>query len=359
MRLLIHNTIILVSVAGLAAALQPLAYADSQPFLPGPVQFASTVPANGDLNPYGVATVPWNFPTGGLLNPGDILVSNFNSSQNLQGTGTTIVQLRGGQQQLFYQSGGTITGLSGALAILSSGYVIVGAFPTTDGTCATVSAGSLVVLDKNANVVANWSAAAKINGPWGMTVDDEGEFARLFVSNALSGTVIRIDMWTLYGTVQIQRAVQIASGYSWRCDPAALVVGPTGLAYNKASGTLYVASTEDNAVYAVANAGFSLADQGVGTLIYSDTAHLHGPLELTTAPNGDLLVSDADVINSDPAQPSEIVEFTTAGQFVKQMSVNPNQGASFGVEVVVVNGSAQFSAVDDSANGLYVWTIPQ
>src|SRR5947209_3024775 len=53
----------------------------------------STVPANGDVNPYGVAFVPASFPGGGVLNPGDVLVSNFNNSKNLQGTGTTIVRV--------------------------------------------------------------------------------------------------------------------------------------------------------------------------------------------------------------------------------------------------------------------------
>jgi hypothetical protein len=61
-------------------------------FLPSPIQTASTIPANGDVNPYGVAFVPLGFP-GGILNPGDVLVSNFNNSQNLQGTGTTIVRI--------------------------------------------------------------------------------------------------------------------------------------------------------------------------------------------------------------------------------------------------------------------------
>jgi len=49
---------------------------------------ASTVPPNGDVNPYGVAVVPMSM---GSLVQGDVLVSNFNNSQNLQGTGTTIV----------------------------------------------------------------------------------------------------------------------------------------------------------------------------------------------------------------------------------------------------------------------------
>lgn len=62
------------------------------PFLPNPVLSVSTVPVNGDVNPYGVAFVPQDFPTGGILNPGDILVSNFNNALNLQGTGTNYHQ---------------------------------------------------------------------------------------------------------------------------------------------------------------------------------------------------------------------------------------------------------------------------
>lgn len=51
----------------------------------------TTVPANGDENPYGVAFVPEGFPGGGQIKAGDVLVSNFNDSANIQGTGTTIV----------------------------------------------------------------------------------------------------------------------------------------------------------------------------------------------------------------------------------------------------------------------------
>ena len=53
---------------------------DEGAFLPAPVRPVSTVPANGDQNPYGVAFVPPGFPAGGPLNPGDILVSNFNNA---------------------------------------------------------------------------------------------------------------------------------------------------------------------------------------------------------------------------------------------------------------------------------------
>src|SRR5579863_4910190 len=62
---------------------------------------ASTVPSNGDVNPYGVAVVP---ATTGKLVKNHILVSNFNDAGNSQGTGTTIVQINpGGAQELFAQ----------------------------------------------------------------------------------------------------------------------------------------------------------------------------------------------------------------------------------------------------------------
>ena len=64
----------------------------------------STVPANGDVNPFGIAFVSKTFLAGGLLNPGDVLVSNFNNNQNVQGTGATIVKIApNGQQSLFFQ----------------------------------------------------------------------------------------------------------------------------------------------------------------------------------------------------------------------------------------------------------------
>src|SRR5690242_21955656 len=50
----------------------------------------STVPANGDVNPYGTVLVT---RTQGSLVSGNVLISNFNNSKNLQGTGTTIVQV--------------------------------------------------------------------------------------------------------------------------------------------------------------------------------------------------------------------------------------------------------------------------
>ena len=98
---------------------------------------SSTVPSNGDINPYGVFAVP---KTVGRLNRGSILVSNFNASNNFQGTGTTIVQISPtGNFSLFAQIDPTTgpcpggVGLTTALVVLRSGWVIVGSLPTMDG----------------------------------------------------------------------------------------------------------------------------------------------------------------------------------------------------------------------------------
>ena len=93
-------------------------------------------------------------------------------------------------------------------------------------------------------------------------------------------------------------------------------------------------------------------------MIYEDTTHLHGALAMVKAPNGHLLVSNNDAINADPKQPSEIVEFTIEGKFVKQTPVDPNPGGSFGLGVMTSGDVARFGAVDDNANSILIWTLP-
>jgi hypothetical protein len=63
------------------------------------------------------------------------------------------------------------------------------------------------------------------------------------------------------------------------------------------------------------------------------------------------------VINSDPNQPSEIVEFTVMGKFVTQYSVDPSQGGSFGLAVRVTGTAATFAAVDDNTPSLLIFTL--
>jgi uncharacterized protein (TIGR03118 family) len=221
-----------------------------------PLQSIPTVPANGDVNPYGVAFVPPDIARGGKLQAGDILVSNFNNSMNQQGTGSTIVEIGpNGQQSLFFQGPSTGIGLTTALGVLKRGFVLVGNVPTTDGTSATIQPGSLMIIDKNGNLVENLTDSALLNGPWDLTIHDQGNIAQVFVSNVLSGTVTRIDLKIPeHGNPIVESETQIASGFAHRADPAALEVGPTGLAYDAKHDILYVASTADNAIFAIADA---------------------------------------------------------------------------------------------------------
>src|SRR5271166_4980313 len=140
-----------------------------QPFLP---LVASTVPANGDQNPYGVAFVPFGFPEG-RLNPGDVLVSNFNNAANFQGFGTTVVRVQPNGQTSVFANTGTVTGLTDAFGIINQGFVFVGSVSTKDGTDSTVSGGPLLVLDASGNVVD--SISLPLDGPWGLAIN-QGSF---------------------------------------------------------------------------------------------------------------------------------------------------------------------------------------
>jgi len=118
-------------------------------------QVASSVPGNGDVNPYGVAVVP---ASAGRLTAGDTLVSNFNDKANVQGTGTTIAEISPtGSARTFARlsampagqacPGGI--GLTTALGILPGGWVVVGSLPTTTGGVlpSLDPAGCLIVLN--------------------------------------------------------------------------------------------------------------------------------------------------------------------------------------------------------------------
>ena len=328
-------------IAAATVALAPMtaAGASERPFLPKTI-VSSTVPENGDVNPYGVAIVPAGFPSGGTIAPGDVLVSNFNNSDNLQGTGTTIIKLTpnglvspAGQATEFFK--GSFPGLTTALGVLKRGFVLVGSVSTADGKFATIEAGPLLFLDRNGDVIPPSPFTMKLDGPWDLTIDDEFDHARVFVSNVLNGTVTRLDLAITPSTVTVNAATVIASGYTFQENDAALILGPTGLAYDPEADVLFVASTADNAIFKVPHAGISSGSSGRGKIIFQDD-HLRGPLSLAFAPNGDLITANGDAVNDDPTQPSEIVEFTRKGRFVRQFNVDAAQGGAFGIAIAKV-----------------------
>lgn len=337
-------------------------------FLPE-YRVSSTVPPNGDLNPYGVAFVPSGFPNGGKISPGDVLVSNFNDMNNCQGQGTTIIQYTPSNSNDSVASPNTATqffaspqlGLSTALGVLKGGFVIVGNVPSgmeEGGKCsAAPSRGTLQVVDRHGTVVNTLtdSVGGFYDSPWDLTIKDNGNTAQLFVSNVLTGTVARLDLAVGRSNVTIQHQYIIANGYMHGVNSSAFVLGPTGLALDQ-SGNLFVASTGDNVIYKVSNASKPVPPVPVnkGAVAFSDL-HLRGPLALVFSPTGTLLTANGDAVDADPVHPSEIVEFTTAGKFISEFNIEATEGGAFGLAINTNTSTVfNFAAVDDITNSVII-----
>jgi hypothetical protein len=321
----------------------------------------STVPANGDVNPYGLAIVPNSV---GRLHAGELLVSNFNDKQNNQGTGTTIDELTtAGRSTLFATvsakslpgncPGGV--GLTTALNVLPGGYVVVGSLPTTNGKSATARYGCLLVLDADGKPVET-IAGAQIQGPWDSTALTQGAMTTLFVSNVLNGgaakgvhaidnsTVLRIRLESGPGQPPKVLSQQvIANGIPWIDSPTALAIGPTGLAL-ASNGTLYLADTLANRITAIPQALTRTSPATAGGTTVTEGGKLKEPLGLALAPNGDILTTNAG--------DGDIVETTPTGKQLTAQLADAKTGAGslFGL-VVAPDGSGVYF-VDDGENTL-------
>jgi hypothetical protein len=357
--LLARKTILAVAVALVASP------AIAQSYI-GPLNnvttVASTIPANGDINPYGIVRVDRSV---GKLVRGNILISNFNASSNLQGTGTTIMQITpGGAVSQFAQidanslpeacPGGV--GLTTALAVFNKGWVIVGSLPTADGTSATAQAGCLIVLDSMGNVVETFSGAP-INGPWDMTAVDLGNTAALFFTNVLNGTVAAAGNMVHDGTVvrmwldltgllpnAVSTAV-IGQGFPERTDPAALVIGPTGVGYDRIHDVLYVADSLSNRIAAISGALTRTTATRLGSTV-SMGGSLNDPLGVTLAPNGDILTvngNDGRIVETTPAG------MQVAAKFIDTTGNPQGAGALFGL---IARAGIGVYFVDDGSNTL-------
>ena len=367
---------------------------DDQAVLPGLTKIktvASTVPANGDVNPYGVAQVK---RTVGNLRAGHILVSNFNNSGNFQGEGSTIVDVApDGTMSVFAALNPTSLpnpvslaagscpggiGLTTALVVLKQGWVIVGSLPTANQGTTFTGPGCLIVLDSLGHPQETFYGSL-VNGPWDMTAFDGDREASLFVTNVLNGTVAAGGTVVHKGTVTrlnltvsasappaLQSITIIGSGFPERTDPAALVIGPTGVGLRAScagdgddcahhegdddgdhhdSSLLYVADTLSNRVAVIDRALTRTTTARIGRTL-SSGGSLNGPLGLVVTPSGTVLT-----VNSGDGFITEISPH--GGQVAKMQLDNtgspPGAGALFGL---TFDPTAGVYFVDDASNTL-------
>jgi len=244
-------------------------------------------------------------------------------------------------------------GLTTALVALRSGWVIVGSLPTRGGKVS--GPGCLIVLDQWGHVRETF-AGRGINGPWDMTALDLGSQAVLFVTNVLNGTVqakggtvfrgtvLRLNLQVpRFGLPWIQFDTTIGSGFAEHLDPAALVIGPTGVGLGR-NGTLYVADTVANRIAAIPDAVFRVFSAGRGFTVSRGGA-LNGELGLVVAPGGDILT-----VNSGNGNLVEVTPFG-AQVAVRALDVSgspPGAGALFGLAVKPHHRAVYF--VDDATN---------
>ena len=87
---------------------------------------------------------------------------------------------------------------------------------------------------------------------------------------------------------------------------------------------------------------------------------LQGPLGLIFAPNGDLITANADPAHFPPSatDPSEIIEITPHGTFVRKFSIDPNPGSAFAVDTNNNRHVSQFVYVDDFVSNCTIWKLP-
>lgn len=335
----------------------------------------TTAIANGDLNPYAVVVAP---VSSGKIQKDDVLIDNFNDISNLQGTGTTIVDYNPSTKQVSLfakvpknlpQCPGGI-GLTAAMTMLKSGWIIVGSTPSTDGTTRTKGKGCLIVLDNQGNVTGVLSGG-DIDGPWGnMAVIDNGKTAVLFVSNAgldippydkldpetglpvviKKSNVVRIELDIPDGKPPAAKSwTVIADGLGARADKDAFMIGPTGIALAPDGTTLYVSDAVSNRIIAIDNATTRKDSAGTGREIVKGGL-LKRPLAMAMTAQGHLLVTNA--LNGEVVEIDPIAGKMVYAQWIDndQAQSPPGNGDLFGL-AMTPDGKG-FYYVEDDMNTL-------
>ncbi len=327
------------------------------------VMVGSTVAANGDNNPYGIAVVPSNFvPTAGSLwQPGDIIVSDFNNASGTAGAGSSIVRIRNGvtttiSQGALYGTAGLAFNANGAALWTSdigptpsanpSGDVSIilgNSNPTGSAVGSTAGSGTINNTTTASNAVTN-----SFNGPWGEAFNGNGSAPAFFWSNINDGKIYEIshlgqpfgsDLITLLGQVPWGPASAMASS-------SATNLGPSAIVYSAKLGTLYVTDSYNNTLYGISG----VATGAPVTKVIAQGGSLNSPIGVTINPiNGNLLIANGGV--------NTIVEINPmTGATVGSRNVAPSEpaGSLFGIQAVTQSdGSVAIYYLNDTENSVH------
>ncbi len=328
------------------------------------VMVSSTVAANGDNNPYGIAVVPSSFvPTAGSLwQPGDVIVSDFNNAAGTAGAGSSIVRIRNGvattiSQGALYGTAGLAFNANGAALWTSdigptpsggpSGDVSVvlgNNNPTGAALASTGGAGTINNTTTASNAVTN-----SFNGPWGEAFNGNASAPAFFWSNVNDGKIYEIshltapnfgsDTITLLGTVPWGTASGAPSS-------SATNLGPSAIVYSAKTDTLYVTDSFNNALYGISG----IASGTPTTTMIAQGGSLNAPIGVTINPlNGNLFIANGGV--------NTIVEINPmTGATVGSRNVAPSEpaGSLFGIQAVTQSdGSLAIYYLNDTENSLH------
>ena len=284
----------------------------------------STVPANGEQNPYGLDVAKTD---AGKLEAGDLVVCDFNNAANVQGTGSTIIALHPhpGATTRFVAQDPSLLGCT-ALALAPSDFIWAAAFAANDNPIFSPG-GSLVTT----------LAGGPWHGPFGQAFSPHsGPFgsAAFYESNASDGSIVRINLPSFTFDV-IVRGLPVNGGV-----PGS-ILGPSGLQYEKKHDRLYIVDGTNNALYALCHVS-TIPAGGItvtgGTTFSGPFKHrarvvfsgppLNGPISSALLANGHLVLGNT----LDPTGKNLMVELTPHGRVLDVKNVDTGAaGALFGM----------------------------
>jgi hypothetical protein len=296
----------------------------------------------GDQNPYGLAIAP---VTAGLETAGDLVVCNFSDKANVNGNGTTIEDISpvpGSVPKRLAQSA-SLAGCD-AVSIFSNGYVWAADYTANNNPIVSPTGTVLTTLAQGP-----WA------GPWGeMFNGGNGGKPAFFVTNAMNGTVVRINI----NAGPSFTFDTILTGLTYNGGAPGSILAPAGLTYDNASDTLYIVDSNANRVIRINGAttappgtyaatGSTFNSAMVSTVFQGSP--LASPISMTALANGDLVVANTA---SSAIGNNVLVEINPATQAVVA-TANVDSGAAgalFGMVAAVVNGKQTIYFNDDNDN---------